>query len=69
MSGHDCLLQGSVCKTRLTFGCLPPLPLLLQRDVQAAPAYAKLRVERMNQRMAGIRAKRAKEAEAAEKDN
>lgn len=37
--------------------------------VQAAPAYAKLRVERMNQRMAGIRAKRAKEAEAAEKDN
>lgn len=37
--------------------------------LQAAPAYAKLRVERMNQRMAGIRAKRAKEAEAAEKDS
>jgi hypothetical protein len=36
---------------------------------QAAPAYSKLRVERMNVRMAGIRAKRAKEAEAAEKDN
>ena len=35
---------------------------------QAAPAYAKLRVERMNKRMAGIRQKRAKEAEAAEKD-
>jgi large subunit ribosomal protein L13e len=38
-------------------------------DMKAAPAYGKLRVERMNQRMAGIRAKRAKEAEAAEKDN
>jgi len=37
--------------------------------LQAAPAYGKLRVERMNKRMAGIRAKRAKEAEAAEKDN
>jgi hypothetical protein len=35
--------------------------------VQAAPAYSKLRVERMNVRMAGIRAKRAKEAEAEEK--
>lgn len=38
-------------------------------DMKAAPAYSKLRVERMNLRMAGIRAKRAKEAEAAEKDN
>jgi hypothetical protein len=36
---------------------------------QAAPAYAKLRVERMNKRMAGIREKRAKEAAAADKDN
>jgi hypothetical protein len=46
-----------------------PTLLLLSNQLQAAPAYAKLRVERMNQRMAGIRAKRAKEAEAAEKDN
>jgi hypothetical protein len=44
---------------------LPPPP----PSKQAAPAYSKLRVERMNLRMAGIRAKRAKEAEAAEKDN
>lgn len=42
-----------------------PSPNLL---LQAAPAYAKLRVERMNLRMAGIRAKRAKEAEADNKD-
>lgn len=33
--------------------------------VQDAKAYAKLRVERMNARMIGIRAKKAKEAEAA----
>jgi hypothetical protein len=37
--------------------------------LQSFGAYAKLRVERMNVRMAGIRAKRAKEAEAAEKDS
>jgi hypothetical protein len=36
---------------------------------QSFSAYSKLRVERMNLRMAGIRAKRAKEAEAAEKDS
>lgn len=47
----------------------PPLSPCCFNVMQAAPAYAKLRVERMNQRMAGIRAKRAKEAEAAEKDN
>jgi hypothetical protein len=35
---------------------------------QSFSAYSKLRVERMNVRMAGIRAKRAKEAEAAEKE-
>ena len=40
-------------------------PLLLSPFLlQAAPAYSKLRVERMNVRLAGIRAKRAKEAEA-----
>lgn len=33
---------------------------------QDAPAYAKLRVERMNERMMGTRAKRAKEAKEAE---
>jgi large subunit ribosomal protein L13e len=38
-------------------------------DMKSFGAYAKLRVERMNVRMAGIRAKRAKEAEAAEKDS
>ncbi|WIA17463.1 hypothetical protein OEZ85_014307 [Tetradesmus obliquus] len=38
-------------------------------DMKSFGAYAKLRVERMNLRMAGIRAKRAKEAEAAEKDS
>lgn len=32
-------------------------------------AYAKLRVERSNARLVGVRAKRAKEAEAAEKEN
>lgn len=37
--------------------------------MKAAPAYAKVRLERMNVRMAGIRAKRAKEAEAESKDN
>lgn len=36
--------------------------------VQAAPAYSKLRVERANVRLVGVRAKRAKEAEA-EKDS
>jgi hypothetical protein len=43
-----------------------PRPLLRP---QAFKAYTKLRVERMNARMVGIRAKRAKEAEAAEKEN
>lgn len=43
-----------------------PPPLL---PLQDAPAYAKLRVERMNLRMTGVRAKRAKDAEAAEKDS
>jgi hypothetical protein len=41
----------------------------MQTHAQAAPAYAKVRLERMNVRMAGIRAKRAKEAEAESKDN
>jgi large subunit ribosomal protein L13e len=36
---------------------------------QAFKAYTKLRIERMNQRLVGVRAKRAKEAEAAEKDS
>eukprot|EP00879_Flechtneria_rotunda_P000168 GHRR01000238.1.p1 GENE.GHRR01000238.1~~GHRR01000238.1.p1 ORF type:complete len:211 (+),score=62.11 GHRR01000238.1:137-769(+) len=40
----------------------------ITEEMKAAPAYAKLRVERMNQRMAGIRAKRAKETEAEEKN-
>jgi hypothetical protein len=35
---------------------------------QAAPAYAKLRLERMNKRMTGVRAKRAAEAEAESKE-
>jgi len=34
-------------------------------DMKAAPAYAKLRIERMNARLVGVRAKKAKEAEAA----
>jgi len=33
---------------------------------QEAPAYAKLRVERMNARMQGMRAKKAREAKEAE---
>jgi hypothetical protein len=45
------------------------LCLLFLLPLQSFGAYAKLRVERMNVRMAGIRAKRAKEAEAAEKDS
>ena len=40
----------------------PPRP-------QALKAYATLRLERMNARLVGIRAKKAKEAEAAEKEN
>ena len=40
----------------------PPLP-------QAESAYGTLRLERMNARMMGVRAKRAAEAAAAEKDN
>ena len=43
--------------------CLPP-HLLPQKE----SAYGKLRVERMNKRMMGVRAKRAAEAAAAEKD-
>lgn len=35
---------------------------------QSERAYAVLRVERMNARMAGVRAKRAAEAAQAEKD-
>lgn len=38
-------------------------------DMKAFSAYGKLRMERMNARMVGIRAKRAKEAAEAEKDN
>jgi large subunit ribosomal protein L13e len=37
-------------------------------DMKAFNAYATLRLERMNARMVGIRAKRAKEAEAADKE-
>lgn len=40
--------------------------MLLPAALQAAKAYGKLRVERMNARMTGIRAKRA--AEEAKKD-
>jgi hypothetical protein len=47
----------------------PPAPSPPRARPQAFKAYAKLRVERMNARMVGIRAKRAKEAEAAEKEN
>ncbi|GBF98769.1 60S ribosomal protein L13-like [Raphidocelis subcapitata] len=41
----------------------------ITKDLKDFAAYAKLRLERVNARMVGIRAKRAKEAEAAEKDN
>lgn len=37
-------------------------------DMKSAKAFATLRLERMNQRRAGVRAKRAAEAEKAEKD-
>eukprot|EP00887_Chlorella_sp_A99_P006840 scaffold2.g6840.t1 len=37
-------------------------------ELKAAQAYATLRVERMNKRLRGVRAKRAEEAAAAEKD-
>ena len=37
-------------------------------DMKAAPAYAKLRIERANKRLLGMREKRAKEAAAAKKD-
>ena len=39
------------------------------RCPQDFKAYTKLRIERMNARLIGVRAKRAKEAEAAEKEN
>lgn len=45
----------------------PPPPLLLSAP-QNERAYAVLRLERMNVRMAGVRAKRAAEAAQAEKD-
>lgn len=38
-------------------------------EMRKESAYSTLRLERMNARMAGIRAKRAAEAAAAEKDN
>jgi len=37
-------------------------------DMKAAPAYAKLRIERVNAKLVGIRAKRAADAEKAEKE-
>lgn len=47
----------------------PKLELVkLTAEQKAATAYATLRLERMNVRMAGVRAKRAAEAAAAEKD-
>jgi hypothetical protein len=39
-----------------------PLGPLRAPLMQGAPAYGKLRVERMNARMVGVRAKKAKEA-------
>lgn len=41
----------------------------LTEEMKAFKAYATLRLERMNARMVGIRAKRAKEAAEAEKEN
>ncbi|KAF5841813.1 60S ribosomal protein L13 [Dunaliella salina] len=38
----------------------------ITKDMKDAPAYAKLRVERMNERLMGARAKKAKEAKEAE---
>lgn len=35
-------------------------------ELKATPAYGKIRVERMNARLAGVRAKKAKEAEGKE---
>lgn len=43
-------------------------PSLAPRPLQSASVYSKLRLERMNARLAGIRAKRAKEAEADNKE-
>ncbi|KAI8471271.1 MAG: 60S ribosomal protein L13 [Monoraphidium minutum] len=41
----------------------------ITKEMKDFRAYNKLRVERLNARMVGVRAKRAKEAEAAEKEN
>ena len=40
----------------------------LTAEMKAAGAYSQLRLERMNARLVGVRAKRTAEAEAAEKD-
>jgi len=42
--------------------------IAITADLKAAPAYSKLRIERMNARLVGIRAKKAKEAEAAKEN-
>lgn len=44
------------------------LPASRSSRAQKESAYGKLRLERMNARMVGVRAKRAAEAAAAEKD-
>ncbi|KIZ03881.1 putative 60S ribosomal protein L13 [Monoraphidium neglectum] len=41
----------------------------ITQELKDFKAYTKLRIERMNARLVGVRAKRAKEAEAAEKEN
>ena len=41
---------------------------LMWAHVQSTSAYQKLRIERTNQRLVGVRAKRAAEAAAEEKD-
>lgn len=42
------------------------LPICCRAHPQDAPAYGKLRVERMNARLMGARSKKAKEAKEAE---
>ena len=62
------------CGAAAALACQPrPLPSSLLTHacrclLQVESAYGTLRLERMNARMAGVRAKRAAEAEAAAKD-
>eukprot|EP00882_Tetradesmus_deserticola_P000153 GHRQ01000172.1.p1 GENE.GHRQ01000172.1~~GHRQ01000172.1.p1 ORF type:complete len:232 (+),score=101.75 GHRQ01000172.1:64-696(+) len=70
-SAEECATAGQAKGVLMPISKAQPTleKVAITSDMKSFAAYSKLRVERMNLRMTGIRAKRAKEAEAESKDS